>query len=280
MAAIVGATGLWGCSGGVIAGLDVNGLAAAAIVELVTGVVLVALGLAQGGRPVAAIAGLGRLLPLLAVMETANVALYYVALQLAPVGPVMALHLTAPVMLTAVELARGRRRLTPAQVGSLLLICAALAVLGLGGRFVGNRPHLVVGLLLSLVSAGCIAVFITIVSKVAGKTSPTMGAGVQMLCSGLVLAPALFVIRVATDDLVSLVMTAASLFAPACLLYWRAMRDLAPITAGRVQLAEPLFGAVAAMAIFAIRPSGFEAFSAVLVLVAVLLELRAPLMES
>jgi drug/metabolite transporter (DMT)-like permease len=273
LVAMITATALWGTSGGVIAGLDINGFAAAAVVELVTGIVLVALGIAQGHRVERTIAALGRFLPLLAVIEAGNVALYYVALQVGPVGPVIAVHLTAPVILTLIDMARGRRRLTSSRAATFVLIIAALAMIATTGPADG-RDHAMVGLALSLASAGCLAAFITIVRKVADRTPATLGAGIQMLCSGLLLSPALIALDGDRGDLATLVLTAVILFAPACLLYWRALRTLSAITAGSIQLGEPFFGAAAAVLLYELRPTRYELLSVALVIAAVFLEIN------
>jgi drug/metabolite transporter (DMT)-like permease len=165
---MLGAAALWGVVGGRVAGLTVSGLAAASMVELVTGAVLTALAWSRGQTPAMVVRALrGRLL-LLGAVEAVNVAAYYAALQLAPVGPVMALHLCAPILLTVLALTRGRRRLSVTVVASLALTTIALILIGIDDidSDAYHRPYL--GYLLALASAGCLAVFVTGVGAAAG----------------------------------------------------------------------------------------------------------------
>ena len=273
---MLGAAALWGVTGGTVAGLDVGGAAAASAVELITGVALTGLAAAAGYRPRAVIAALGgRRLALLGAVEAVNVLRYYVALQLAPVGPVMAVHLVAPVLLTVTALLRGRRRLTPVRALSLAMVCAALVVIGAWPADRQAYPYAVAGLALSLASAVCLAMFVTIVSRSANAAPPVAAAGLQMFVSGLLLAPALPQFRAYPGDLLILTFLGLVAFAPACWLYWYAMRRLTPIVASTILLTEPLFGPPAAALLYAATPDAAQVTAMVLVLVATYLELFA-----
>ncbi|GAA1781943.1 hypothetical protein GCM10009682_00260 [Luedemannella flava] len=273
---MLGAAALWGVIGGTVAGLDVGGAAAASAVELVTGVVLTGLAAAAGHRPRAVLAALGgRRRALLGAVVAVNVLCYYVALQLAPVGPVMAVHLLAPVLLTVAALVRGRRRLTPVRALSLAMVCTALLVIAAGPADRDAYPYAVVGLALSLVSAGCLAVFVTTVSRSANDAPPIAAAGLQMFVSGLLLAPALAQFRAYPQDFLILILLGLAVFAPACWLYWYAMRRLTPIVASTVLLTEPLFGPPAAALLYAATPDAAQVAAMALVLVATYLELVA-----
>jgi len=266
VATMFGAAALWGGTGGVVAGLQVGGAAAACVVELTTGVVLLGLALATGERPGAAIVGRRRRIALLGAVEAANVLCYYVALQMAPVGPVMALHLAAPVLLTVVALARGRRSVSIRNVSAILMISAALTLVALSGQEGARHPAVLQGLALSLVSAACLAVFLTLVSSTASGIAPAPAAGFQMLVSGLVLCPALMDLRQHGSSLAPLLAVSVALFAPACWLYWFAMRRLTPILAGTVLLTEPFFGVPAAYLVHGLRPSASHAVAIILIL--------------
>lgn len=273
--AMIGATALWGASGGVVAAIHANGFVAAAVVELVSGVTLLAVGAACGHRPLAVLRALRRRLPLLAVIEAANVVFYYVALQIGPIGPVMAMHLTAPIILSAIAMFRGRLRFSYRRGVSLALVGAALAAFALKGGGGTNHAGLLIGIGLSLCSAICLAFFITLVRDVANDVPPVTAAGMQMLCSGLLLSPALLLSWHDLEATGNLALIGLVLFAPACWLYWKAMRVLKPIPAGTIQLAEPVFGALAAFTLTAAVPTSPEVLAALLVLAAVYAELSS-----
>src|SRR5262245_662744 len=135
---MLGAAGLWGVVGGQVAGLSTNGVAAASMIELSTGIALTALAWVRGQSPASVVRALRWRLLVLGVIEAVNVAAYYLALQLAPVGPVMALHLSAPILLSVLAVVRGRRRLTPATAMSLVLTAAAIVTIGVD-RIDGER---------------------------------------------------------------------------------------------------------------------------------------------
>jgi drug/metabolite transporter (DMT)-like permease len=274
VAAMLGAAALWGMTGGVVAGLHATGAAAASTVELLTGLVLCGLTIASGQRLRATVRTLGPRLGLLGLLEAVNVVCYYVALQLAPVGPVMALHLGAPILLTAHALVTGRRRLNQRAVLVLALTAAALVLIATGGVDGGRYPHAEWGFALSGFSAVCLAFFVSAVGAVAGEVPPMAAAGAQMLLSGLLLSPALLGLRAHPGDALSLLALSLVLFAPACWLYWTAMRRLAPITASTILLAEPFFGTLLAAAVYGLVPTLPQAVAAGLVVVAVYLSIQ------
>ncbi len=274
--AMFGAAALWGLSGGVVSGLATGGAAAASAVELTTGVALTVASALRGYPPFAVVAALRWRLLALGAIEAVNVLAYYVALQLAPVGPVMALHLTAPVLLTVIALGRRRRRPTVPAIGALALVCAALVLIAVARPDPGRYPHALLGFVLSLASAGCLALFISLVGLAAADVPPLSAAGAQMLVSGLLLSPALLALRDHPADTGRLVALGLLAFAPACWLYWAAMRRLTPISASTILLAEPFTGALVAIVLYRSIPSAPQALAAVLVLAAVYLDLRQP----
>jgi drug/metabolite transporter (DMT)-like permease len=277
IAAIIVATALWGTSGGAISGVRANGFAIAAVVELTTGIFLTVLARARGYGLHTVARDMGRYLPALAVIEAANVALYYVALQKAAVGPVIALHLTAPVILLLVDMFRGKRKLSVLNAGAVLLIClavAAIAVTDSAGKPGNGVPE---GLVLSLASAVCIALFVSLVHRVTSQSPTAPAAGLQMLCSGLLLSPALVSLQLPALDVLRLILIAVLLFLPACWLYWWALRTLSAITVGTIQLAEPVSGSVTAFWLYETIPTTTQAVAVVLIATASYVELSADL---
>jgi drug/metabolite transporter (DMT)-like permease len=272
---IVSATALWGASGGVVAGTEADGVALASLVELATGALLLAVAVGRRQPLLAAVTALRWWLPLLGAIEAANVALYYVALQVAPLGPVMAMHLTAPVILSGLAIARGDLTWTRRRVLSVALICAALGLITVR-RPETSKQAPVLGVALSLMSAACLAVFITVAKRTSHHAPPAALAGSQMLVSGLLLAPAALFAPVPTHELPRVGLTIL-LFAPATWLYWHGIRGLSAITAGTIQLAEPVFGAITAAILSSTTPGPLDYLIALLVLAAVRLEVRQPI---
>ncbi len=268
------ATAFWGTAGGLVSAIHENGFAAAALLELVTGVLLTAIGVASGASLRGALRRLGWWLPLLAVAEAANAALYFVALHLAPIGLVMAMHLTSPVILAAIGVARGTRTGCRREMGAMLLVCTAIVMLTASRTAIANDSHVLVGMFLSLASAACLALFISIVKRLTPDTSPVMGAGVQMLVSGLILSPALLSFH-SRSSVAELLLIALLLFAPAPWLYWRALRNISAIHGGTIQLLEPFFGSIVALAVYGTRPGLVEGVAASCILLASWLETGA-----
>ncbi|GIH03707.1 hypothetical protein Rhe02_17740 [Rhizocola hellebori] len=273
---MLAAAAFWGISGGLVSGLAVSGATAASTVELVTGVLLCGLTVARGQRLRAVVAALGRRLWWLGLLEAVNVVCYYVALQLAPVGPVMALHLSAPILLTAALLLRGRRRLTPRIAVVSAMIIGALVLIAAADVDQGRYPHAAWGYVLAAVSAGCLALFVTAVGAVAGHVPPMAAAGAQMLASGLLLSPSLIGLRADPADGIALALISLVLFAPACWLYWTAMRQLAPVTASTILLAEPIFGTPVAALAYGLAPTAAHGLAAGLILAGVYLDISDP----
>jgi drug/metabolite transporter (DMT)-like permease len=212
-AAMLASAVLWGVVGGRVAGLGLHGVAAAAVVELITGVALTVVACGwrpAGGRagpavrsspPVLVVRTLRWRVLVLGAVEAVNVALYYQALQLAPVGPVMALHLCAPVLLAVTGVLRGRRALGLSTVVSSALTVLALSLIAADGISDGDYRQPYVGYLLALASAACLAFFVTGVGRAAPTVSPIAAAGVQMAASGLLLSPSLLDLRQHGGDL-------------------------------------------------------------------------------
>jgi drug/metabolite transporter (DMT)-like permease len=273
---MLAAAALWGAAAGVIAGIGAGGLAAAAIVELVTAACLLTLARRGEIRLTLRLVGARRLV-LLAVVEALNVGLYCLALV---TGPVIAVHLSAPVLLVGWGLLRGRDRWSLWRLASLPTLAAGLVALALarpaGGHI--DPSDTVVALLLSLGSAACIGVFVTLAARAAGGGgSAAARGGLQMLISGCLVAAVApagmwFGDRPSTaGDMLWLALVGLGLFAPAVHVYWLAMRRLQPLTATTIQLGEPFFGAATA-ALFGVGLSPAHAVAGLLVLGSVLLE--------
>jgi drug/metabolite transporter, DME family len=279
--AMLGAAGLWGINGGIVSGLSASGAAAASTVELLTGVALTLVASIRGHHPRRTLPVIGpRLLLLLGLAEAVNVLCYYEALQLAPVGPVMALHLAAPILLTVAALARRRNALSPRAAVALALTAIALVLIALGGSGDSRHPNAVWGYLLSAFSAACLAFFVTGVGSVAPSVDPMGAAGAQMFVSGALLSPSLWSLHAHPREAVMLMVLGLCAFAPACWLYWAAMRRLTPVAASTILLAEPFFGTALATLAYAAPPTWFDGLAAAMIIVAVFLNIAPTSTES
>jgi len=130
-------------------------------------------------------------------------------------------------------------------------------------------------LALSFGSAFCLTLLFVVSHQIPTNVSPMSTAGLQMLTSGLILSPALFWLSPQPAGVARLAAVTLAMFAPACWLYWRAVRVLPPITSGTILLGEPLWGATATFLLYRVRPSVLEAFAVLLVLAATYLDLSA-----
>jgi drug/metabolite transporter, DME family len=269
--AVGGAAALWGTSGAVVSGLAVSGTSAAALVEFSTGLLLLAVQFAVTRR-IGIRARHLRALFALGALEAVNVACYYSALRLAPVAPVMALHLTEPVLIMLARALR-ERRFSRRSLPVFLSMLAALVVLTLA-RQPGGSTHAALGFTLSLLSAVCLAVFLSGVAQVTRDISPLAGSGGQMALSGLILSPALAFSHPSAQVSLVLIATAVSVFAPACLLCWFGLRHVAALPASSILLLEAVFGSAAALALYGARIPGLDAVAGVLILASVLMQLQ------
>lgn len=274
LSAMILATALWGASGGAIAGTHLNGFASACVVELSTGLALLALSSQKTAPLLQIFMAKRKQFVLLAFVEVLNVSMYYWALQIAPLGPVMAMHLTAPVILAALATRSGARPVNARNVTSSILVITAIIMIGSRSRMETDSGVLF-GTLLALASATALAGFVTLAKRMSTDLPPTVGGGLQMLCSGLMLSPSLLSIGGNFSALPDLAIAVAC-FAPATMFYWVAIRGLNTISVGMVALAEPVFGAIAAYLLFQISPSWWDAAVVATVAAAIAIEVTAP----
>ena len=177
--AMLGGTTLWGVSSAILSDTSTSPLWLLALYGLVVGVPITIWGL-RVRRPVRA-----RWVGSLFVLDVLNVGGFFTALQLAPVGPVVALHLASPVVLLLYELVWLRRPATRWRIASLVLVVSGCALAAVAAGTSGGGPLALVGLALSLMSAVCVALTNVLAVRIA-----TVGGSWQLVVGGASLARA------------------------------------------------------------------------------------------
>ncbi len=141
------ATTLFGVSSAVVSSSDASRLWLLAIYGLVIGVPTLLWGM-RVRRPLRA-----RWVGTLFVLDTLTVGGFFIALGLAPVGPAVALHLTAPVLIVLYELVWQRRPITTWRLATLCLIVLGCALAAYSTGTSGGGSLAFLGLGLALLSA-------------------------------------------------------------------------------------------------------------------------------
>ncbi len=270
------ATGLWGASSALIAHIGADGFPAAPVAAG-GGVALLGFALLTGGRPWRDFRTAPGLFLRLGVLEVLNLALYVAALHIGPLPVVVALHLTAPVLLIVERIVRGRRR--PTVTVGLELLLVALAI----GLVAGHPPGgsalapALAGCLLALASACCVAALITLVVRESAGRPAVTAAGLQLVTAAALGTPLLgLAITVgsapAATDFAALTAIGALLLGPGFACYWPALRELNEVTAGLVGLNEAVVASVLGALLGGSDITAATLSAGVLVLIAVAME--------
>ncbi|MEU1982587.1 hypothetical protein [Nocardia sp. NPDC019395] len=277
---LIVATSLWGASSAGIAGV---GAAGAAAVPVAVGGAVVLLGFAvvRGTAPWRDFRSAPGLFLRLGVLEVLNLVSYVAALHIGPLPVVVALHLTAPVLLIVVRIVRGRRAVTVTVAAELVAIGAAIWLVA------GHRPAdtalgpALAGCALALLSAACVARLITLVVRESAGRPSGSAAGLQLLTAAILGTP-LFGLAVligqgpTAGQSAVLAAIGALLLGPGFACYWLALRHLDEVTAGLVGLNEAVIATVAGAMVVGSEITVATLMAGVLVLGAVGLELGSP----
>lgn len=274
------ATTLWGTSSATLAQAG-GAPAAAPPVVAAGGALMLLLATAVAGRsPLRLLAAHWRMALIVGAFEAANLSLYLLALRTGPLPLMVALHLTAPVLLVLWQVARRERAPSVLVATELALIAGAVWLVADAQPAGQATTDALRGAALSLGSAVVLAAQITVMARLAKRDSrpdAVFSAGSQLAVAAVLSSPLLFAgaLPPAADSAL-LLGVGAALLAPGFALYWRALRGLRPAAASIIGLAEgviaPLVGAVA----FAAAIGGAAVAAAALVLLAVVIELRDP----
>ncbi|MEU0540559.1 DMT family transporter [Nocardia sp. NPDC005978] len=243
------ATTLWGASSAVLA-LIGAGVGATAPVAAGGAVVLIGLAAVCGDRPWRVFAADRRFYLLLGVLEAANLGLYLAALRLGPLPVVVALHLTAPVLIILARIVRGRLPITLSVFLELALVGAGIVLVG-AARTGGSAPSAaLIGCLLAVGSAACVAGLIVLVAANSAAQPTVSAAGSQLGVAAVFAAPLAVAAPPPNTAVLALLATGALLLGPGFACYWWALRTADATTAGIIGLNEAvvasLLGAVLA----------------------------------
>ncbi|WP_024803641.1 DMT family transporter [Nocardia sp. BMG51109] len=272
LALMVAVTCLWGASSALLAVLAAP--TTAGLVALGGAVTLLVLARLCGERPWAALTARPALYARLGGLETANLALYVAALRIGPLPVVVALHLTAPVLIITAAVVRGRRAPTVPVLVEMLLVAAAIWLVTGRHPAGGGTSAAVTGCLLALGSAACVATLVSLIAREAGPHHTITSAGLQLLVAGIASSPLLLLDLPRARTAAELAAVGALLLGPGFALYWQALRWLDAATASIIGLNEAVVAALVGALCTGTRITTATAAAGVLILCAVGLEQR------
>ncbi|MCK9250853.1 MAG: EamA family transporter [Solirubrobacteraceae bacterium] len=271
---LLAATVCWGASSAVLAHVEVARAGAAPLVAAGGGAALLALAVLRGRRPLRALrAGRGTFV-VVAGLEAVNLGLYVASLQVGPLPLMVALHLTAPVILLGVDVARRRRPVTAVVALELGLVVAAVALVAVAAPDGTTSGDVLLGSLLALGSAAALAVLIVQVSRRSSGQDADVAAGLQLSLVALLTLPLLLTGAPDPTDAGWLLLCGAGLLGPGFALYWRALRTMDAPLAGILGLNEAVVASVVGALAFGEAVGPATAAAGALILAAVVLEIR------
>ncbi|MBY8861949.1 DMT family transporter [Nocardia sp. CA2R105] len=266
-------TCLWGTSSALLAALGAP--TTAGLVALGGAVPLLVSARLRGQHPWATLTAHPGLYVKLGLLEAANLALYVAALRIGPLPVVVALHLTAPVLIIAASLLRGRRAPTFLVLLELLLVAAAIWLVT--GRHPGSASagSAVAGCALALGSAACVAMLVSVIARQPGPNHTITAAALQLLLGGIASSPLLALDPPSLPVAAELAAVGATLLGPGFALYWQALRWLDAATASVIGLNEAVVATLVGAVCTRSLPTSATAAAGVLILLAVGLEQRS-----
>ena len=250
VALMIAVTCLWGTSSALLAAMAAP--ATAGLAALGGAVPLLLSARLRGQRPWATLTAHPALYIRLGALEAANLALYVAALRVGPLPVVVALHLTAPV-----------------------LIIAAAIWLVTGYHSGPVAGPVVAGCGLALGSAACVAMLVSVIARQPGPNHTTTSAALQLLLGGVASSPLLALDPPSVPVAAALAVVGATLLGPGFALYWQALRWLDAGTASVIGLNEAVVATLLAAAYTHTLPAWPTAAAGVLILIAVGLEQRS-----
>ena len=262
----------WGTAGAAIAGIHMDPATLIAVNCLVQSpmMLLIAAGRGNTRRRQADT----RWLAVIGVCSAVISVTYYASLAMAPPALAAALHLSAPLILVCIALARGRRRLDLVTVAILGLLLAGSSSGVLGQGFTAVSPHVLLGLGLALLSAAAIAVNATLVNRHGGKATAAWNSAISNGVCGLLFLPSLVVAPPTPHQVLVITVITVCCFVPAGLLSWWSQPRLVPTVATSIGLNEALVTGALAWCFLGSRLAPVELAGGAAILTAVVLEAR------
>ncbi|WP_328392168.1 DMT family transporter [Nocardia sp. NBC_00416] len=242
LALLIVATSLWGASSAGIAGVGAAGFAAAPVAAG-GAAALLAVAVLRGTAPWRDFRSAPGLFLRLGVLEVLNLVCYVAALHIGPLPVVVALHLTAPVLMIITQVVRGRRSITVVVTAELVAVGAAIWLVAWHQSADTALGPALAGCALAVASAACVAGLITLVVRESADRPSGSAAGLQLLTASALGAPLLGFAVVtgagpSAGQSLALAAIGALLLGPGFAFYWLALRDLDEVTAGLVGLNE------------------------------------------
>lgn len=271
---LLAATCCWGASSAALAHEGSQLAAGAPAVAAGAAVMLCLVAVLRRRRPAEALRTRPCLYLGLGALEAINLALYVGALRIGPLPVMVALHLTSPVILIAVDVAR-RRRPASRMVGvEIALVAGAVGLVAVAVPAGSSAGDVVAGSALALGSAVALAMLISQVAHAAEGQDPDVAAGLQLSVAAVLTAPLAIAAAPAAETVGWLVLVGVGLLGPGFALYWRALRAVDAPLAGVLGLNEAVIASLVGALAFSVDIGLATLGAATLVLAAVALELR------
>jgi drug/metabolite transporter (DMT)-like permease len=243
---MITAAASWGVSSAIVAHAGFRGAFSYGIVALAAAVALWLLSLKSSDVRLPPI----QTLLLLGLLEAINIATYFAALREGPTAPVVAMHLSSPLVITLGSIALGRRRFGRTEILGVAALVLGIGTLALGAGNQRPDSHLAAALLLAAASACAVAVLIVLVSRLSANATVTRAAAGQLGIAAAVLLLSGYAGGASVSFNWEAVLAGALFLGPGFALYWRAAAWLPARTTATIGLLEAVFAAVAGAAWF------------------------------
>lgn len=273
-ALLLAATTCWGAASAALANMDILHAGGAPFVAAGGAVLLCAIAIVRHGNLLQTFNERPAHYVQLGFLGALNLGMYIAALQLGPLPIVVALHLTAPVLLIGYEVKNGQRGFTATHVLELALLLGATLLVALSVAPGAEGSSVLLGSALALGSAVSVAMLITTVVNSAQEQEPDVSAGLQLCVTAVFTLPLAFIAPPSSSDILWLLLIGIALLGPGFALYWRALRVIDAPLAGILGLNEAIIALIFGALIFSAPIRFATAGAAVLILSATALELR------
>ncbi|MFE6925288.1 DMT family transporter [Nocardia sp. NPDC057663] len=269
---LLAATCMWGMSSASMSLIE-GAPTAVPLAALSGGAALLCFALVTGGSAWRTFADAPYLYIRLGVLEAMNLILFAAALRIGPLPIVVALHLTTPLLLIGIQVVRGVRRCDVVLTLELGLVAVAICLASSASSGDSeDRVRTIVGCVLALASAVCVAVLVSTVAKEArARTTPT-SAGLQLIFAGLLSSALIAVDPPTSAGAGHMVLVGVLFLGPGFALYWAALRSLDATTASIIGLNEAVVASILGAVLLSGRVSVSAFVAGVLVLSAVATE--------
>jgi drug/metabolite transporter (DMT)-like permease len=273
------ATSFWGAAHAGISRVGAAGTAGA-LVTAGGAVALLVFAVARGSDPWLEFRGAPRVFVCLGVLEALNMVCFVAALRIGPLPVVVALHLTAPVLMIITQIARRRRAVTITVAVELAAVAVAIWLVARRHPADSALAPTLIGCILAVGSAACVAGLITIVARESVGRPSASAAGLQLAAAAVLGTPLLGLAAFtgtgpSAGQSVALTLIGALLLGPGFAIYWLALRELDAVTAGLLGLNEAVMATVIGAVVVGTDITIETLMAATLVLGAVGLEARA-----